>query len=142
MKKQIYFLLLLFISVGALYSFVGNGTEKGYEVKANPQFSNLKVLPKDISEDDLMHVMHNFNSSLGVKCTFCHEAGADGKLDFPSDGNKHKNKAREMMKMTMGINKKYFKTKDPQAFKVTCYTCHSGKPHPEKVSPMPEEPKG
>jgi len=138
MKKQIYFLAALFISATVFYSFSGNSEDRGYEVKANPEFSNLKILPKDISEEDLMHVMHSFNASLGVKCGFCHAPGADGKLNFASDENKHKNVARGMMKMTMGINKKYFKTKDPKEFEVTCFTCHRGNEHPAKTAPVPE----
>ena len=37
---------------------------------------NLKVLPKNISHDDLGKVMHGFNNALGVKCNFCHAASA------------------------------------------------------------------
>jgi len=129
---------MLIAGFAIIYSFTKDGTDKGYEVKSNPAFSNLKILPKDISEEDLMHVMHSFNASLGVKCGFCHAPGADGKLNFASDENKHKNVARGMMKMTMGINKKYFKIKDPKEFQVTCFTCHRGNEHPEKTLPIPE----
>lgn len=141
MKKQIYFLLALMISTSVFYSFVGNKEDQGYEVKPNRKYSNLKILPKDISEEELMGVMRNFNASLGVKCSFCHAPGADGKIDFSSDENKQKDVAREMMKMTMGINKKYFKTKNPKEFQVNCFTCHQGNKHPQAMPPIPEQKK-
>ena len=98
---------------------------------------NLKVLPKDISHDDLDKIMHGFNDALGVKCNFCHaalpaEAGARPKLDFASDEKPEKNFAREMLKMSMKLNKKYFDDKkdDSGTPLVTCMTCHNGKAHP------------
>ncbi len=44
------------------------------------------------------------------------------KLDFASDENEHKLIARDMMRMTMKINKKYFRNEKQDA--ITCYTCH------------------
>jgi len=52
-------------------------------------FKNLKILPKDISKEQLDTIMHRFNAALGVKCNFCH-AFKDGKPDFPSDEKKEK----------------------------------------------------
>src|SRR5690348_191634 len=77
------------------------------------EYKNLKVLPKNISHDDLDKVMHGFNDALGVKCNFCHAAQKDNprKMDFPSDEKSEKNIAREMYKMTGRINKKFFKYK-------------------------------
>lgn len=89
----------------SLSAFIPN-QEKPKEEK----FSNLKVLPKNTTPDQLKAVMHDFNASLGVKCGFCHAPSKDDpkKMDFASDENKHKNVARDMMKMTAKINKKYF----------------------------------
>lgn len=99
----------------------------------DPKFKNLKVLNKSISHDELEIVMKGFNSSLGVKCSFCHAQRKDDpkKLDFVSDENKHKSIARDMMRMTMRINKKYFKDEKQDA--ITCYTCHNG--HKEPLAP-------
>jgi hypothetical protein len=33
---------------------------------------NLKVLPKNISKEDLDKVMDGFKASLGVRCNYCH----------------------------------------------------------------------
>lgn len=97
---------------------------------------NLKVLPKDISHDDLMKEMRSYNKALGVKCDFCHAKQPENpqKLDFVSDDKEEKETAREMLRMTMRINKKYFKSgkdeKGMQIMTVTCYTCHNGQKEP------------
>lgn len=95
---------------------------------------NLKVLPRNISHEELENVMRGFKNALGVKCNFCHAQQKDNpqKLDFASDENEHKAVARDMMRMTQRINKKYFKGHETMA--VTCYTCHRGSEEP-KVKP-------
>src|SRR5690606_6185550 len=108
MKKNFTLLTLLFVSAILLFSFGKNQSDAGVEIKPNKNFTNLKVLPKDISDDDLKEVMRNFNASLGVKCGFCHAQGPDGKMDFASDANPKKDVARYMMNMTREINKNYF----------------------------------
>lgn len=104
---------------------------------AENKFQNLKVLPKDISPEDLDKVMDNFKAALGVKCSFCHAPSTDTSVhhpDFASDAKPEKEIARKMMKMTAKINKKYFsynknETGDVQPI-VECMTCHHGKEHP------------
>ena len=99
--------------------------------------TNLKILPKNISHEDLSKVMNGFNTALGVKCNFCHAAKSDDpkRLDFSSDAKPEKGIARDMMRMTARINKKYFHIKniyEPKAvLAVNCVTCHNGKAHPE-----------
>ena len=92
---------------------------------------NLKVLPKDISHDDLIKVMKGFTASLGVKCTQCHVGTptSDGKMDFdfPSDAKPEKTTARQMMKMVKAINGKYLaKMDEGHLEQITCVTCHRG----------------
>lgn len=138
MKKNRSFLALLGFSFVILFSFSENKFDEGVEVKRNENFTNLKVLPKDISDDDLKGVMRNFNAALGVKCSHCHAPGADGKMDFASDANEIKNIARDMMKMTQSINKKHFGEKNPADFKVNCMTCHNGNANPNaEAVPIP-----
>ena len=109
---------------------------------ANPpdtKFKNLKVLPKNIPSKDLSRIMvDEFQDDLGVSCNFCHAENKDThKPDYASDEKPEKQIARVMMRMTMGLNKKYFKIKHPvigdQALEVTCATCHHGKPHPDNT---------
>jgi hypothetical protein len=99
---------------------------------------NLKVLPKDISHDDLDKVMDSWKAALGVKCNFCHAPSKDStsrRPDFASDAKPEKNIARHMFRMTAKINKKYFSfDKDDKGNTVpaiSCMTCHRGSPHPE-----------
>ena len=35
-----------------------------------PKYKNLKILPKNISKEDLDKVMDGFKEALGVKCSF------------------------------------------------------------------------
>jgi hypothetical protein len=101
------------------------------------QFTNLKVLPKDISPKDLNKIMvSDFEDALGVGCNFCHAAGkTEGELDYASDAKPEKNIAREMMRITLGTNKKFFHVKHPaigsNALVVNCNTCHNGVAFPE-----------
>lgn len=101
------------------------------------EFKNLKVLPKNISSKDLSKIMvDDFTDGLGVSCGFCHAKQENSsKLDYASDERPEKQIARLMMKMTMGVNKKYFNLKHPQigdsVLVISCVTCHNGLPRPE-----------
>jgi hypothetical protein len=101
---------------------------------------NLKVLPKNISHEELEKTMQGWKNALGVKCGFCHAPSADTAshhLDFASDAKPEKNIARHMYKMTGKINKKYFSfNKDDKGVvipAISCVTCHRGNPHPDEV---------
>lgn len=121
--------------VFVLSSFAPERAPQPQEWKA----TNLKVLPKDISQDEIKEVMDGFKAALGVKCNFCHAQDVNNpeKLDFASDANHHKDVARWMMKMTQQINKKHFKRRDEKTgelTQITCATCHNGKEHPATVT--------
>lgn len=99
-------------------------------------FKNLKVLPKDISEEQLDEYMHKFTQALGVRCDYCH-VGEQGKpfseWDFAADTKKPKEAARLMMQMTGDLNQKWVsqvKSDRPAVARVGCATCHHGKPVP------------
>lgn len=115
--------------------------------KNDPIYKNLKVLPKNITREQMDSVMHHFTASLNVKCNFCHVRNEDtNKMDFANDGNPHKNKAREMMKMMDKINDKYFdvtggKRDITTQLMVTCYTCHHGNTEPPTQAPHRERPE-
>jgi cytochrome c553 len=109
--------------------------------RAEPvHYENLKVLPKNISSHDLQSIMaDDFEDGLGVTCGFCHANAKDGHgLDFVSDAKPEKEMTRQMMRMTIGINKKYFKLKHPaignQGLVVSCTTCHKGQAFPDAVA--------
>lgn len=127
-----------FIVAGALGLFLILGIAATRPADPGDQKAkNLKVLPKNISHEELDKIMDGFKASLGVKCNFCHAANKDTSnhhLDFPSDDKPEKNVARHMMRMTEKINKKYFSfekdDKGDLVKPIQCYTCHRGKPHP------------
>ncbi len=103
-------------------------------------FTNLTVLSKTISKDDLIGVMRNFTEGLGVRCNFCH-VGEEGKpistYDFASDDKDNKRIARVMLKMTNNINDDYIaQLKDfgENIIEVKCVTCHHGVKQPKTLA--------
>jgi hypothetical protein len=97
---------------------------------------NLKVLPKDISDQMLDSIMHSYSKALNVTCGFCHvtDNNLPDTLNYESDLNPMKEEARKMMRMSIQLNKDYFyfdTTQRPEYLKVvTCMTCHRGDPMP------------
>ncbi|MGZ8549994.1 MAG: c-type cytochrome [Chitinophagaceae bacterium] len=101
------------------------------------EHKNLKVLPQDISKQKLDSIMESYTKALGIGCSFCHTEVKNfpDSIDYVSDINPMKENAREMMRMTILINKTYFhfdKNEKPEYLKVVnCKTCHRGEPYPE-----------
>jgi hypothetical protein len=107
-----------------------------------PKPVNIKALPKDISGDDLMKLMHQYEGELGVECEYCHAKNPETKRnDFASDANPMKDKARVMIRMTEEINAKYLAELSDRksAIPVTCGTCHRGMARPLAFVPPPSE---
>ena len=127
----------------AVFIIIGIAAVKQPE---NLKFKNLQVLPKNITADSLDRIMDGFNASLKVDCKFCHvkDKNSDA-LIMEKDDKPEKEIARNMMRMTMDINKKYFQFNEEvsaaQVQAVTCYTCHKGQPIPEKEKkPVTKDP--
>jgi hypothetical protein len=93
--------------------------------------TNIKVL-KGVPDSQLIPIMNFMGASLGVRCNYCH-VNNNGKWDFASDEKGEKNAARDMMTMTMGINKNSFRGNN----EVSCYTCHRGRTNVAHTLPMP-----
>ena len=125
-KKNITILILTALVTGGIAAV---GSPQG-------KYKNLKVLPKDISEQRMDSLMESYTKALGVSCSFCHTEVKNypDSLDYASDDNTMKENAREMMRMTILINKTYFhfdKNEKPEYLKVVnCKTCHRGNPYP------------
>jgi tetratricopeptide (TPR) repeat protein len=105
------------------------------------EFKNLKVLPKDISKQELVGVMKNFSGALGVRCNFCHVPGpTPGTLegmDFASDEPEHKVAARAMMKMVHEINATLIPAAGMEnPLQVRCVTCHRGVAVPQTLDAL------
>ncbi|MDB4904576.1 MAG: c-type cytochrome [Mucilaginibacter sp.] len=111
----------------------------------NPEYKNLKVLPKNVTHAQLGNLMGEWSRSLGVHCSFCHVRDeAAKKMDFASDAKPEKEAARHMFKMMNKINQKYFEAKKDSLGMVmrsgiNCYTCHRGTSHPEVTVPEGEK---
>jgi hypothetical protein len=107
-----------------------------------PPPTNLKVLPKDTTGPQVIAIMRTFEGDLGVECSYCHaKDSATNRLNFASDANPMKDRARVMMRMTHAINTEYLtQLDDPKSdAHVTCGTCHRGMSTPPAFVPPPRE---
>ena len=104
------------------------------------EFTNLQVLPKDISKRELVSTMRGFAMALGTRCNHCHVGEKSGSLegmDFPSDDLEQKKVARGMMKMVSEINGKLLPATGKESFhEVGCITCHRGLQEPETLADL------
>src|SRR3546814_19348329 len=63
---------------------------------------NRKVLPRDISAEQLRNTMKGFSKGLRVRCHYFHTATDPndlGSYDFAADDNPQKERARDMWRM-------------------------------------------
>src|SRR5271167_4506947 len=94
------------------------------------KFTNLQVLPKDISRPQLESTMRSFAFALSVRCNYCHVEKSDGKkveMDFAADDKDTKKTARVMLQMVAAINGDYMSKLAPTpSIQVQCITCHHG----------------
>jgi len=107
------------------------------------KFTNLQVLPKDISRAELVTLMRGFSGQTGSRCSHCHlgEENQDlSEYDFASDARPLKAVARKMMLMLRAINGPLLEgvgtPAAPGVSKVTCFTCHRGAKKP-LTTPVP-----
>jgi hypothetical protein len=133
----------------------GQGQQQAGQGRAQAPPQNLKVLPKNLTRQQVTALMRTFTVALGVQCTHCH-AGTAPQLNYAADEKPTKEVARKMIHMVMHINEEHLKgigsaTDPPPAApaaaapaaggaqasmpppplgdgpqKVTCYTCHRG----------------
>jgi hypothetical protein len=100
-------------------------------------FTNLQVLPKDISKGELMSTMRGFAGALGVRCIHCHVGDDPNSLDnvdFVSDEREPKKVARAMIQMTQRINTDLLPAIGREShLSVKCVTCHHGVTKPEAL---------
>lgn len=111
--------------------------------------TNLKVLPKTLTGDQVHEIMEGWEAALGAHCNTCHtpdpnNIGPNGRprLNFPDDSKPEKSTARLMYRMTEDINKNYVSMIDSSGAAVTCGTCHRGHLGPEPfVAPDEDGPR-
>jgi hypothetical protein len=100
------------------------------------EFTNLRFLSDDISQDSLMKVMRGFSFALNVRCQYCH-TGGDGisfeGVEFDNDDDPDKRKARFMLRMVENLNRTVLPLipeRDDPSVEIGCKTCHRGLPRP------------
>jgi len=136
LKKSIILVTIIFIVV-ASQSF----TNTKHDEHEKP--TNLQILPKDISGEELHLIMRQYSRALGVRCSFCHERKEGQEhADFASDNKHEKEVTRDMMRMVNDINEKYLAQSGKGHFeKITCVTCHMGRKEPIiSVDSLPKNP--
>lgn len=130
-------LFRLLVVACLVFVVASGGLTLAFAGEKDQRFTNLRVLSKSTSKDQLKKIMKGYSDALGVDCDFCHDEN-----DMASDNNEHKKIARSMMKMTKEINGKWFGKEKGVEF-VTCGSCHRGKPEPpDWVPPKREEHEG
>jgi photosynthetic reaction center cytochrome c subunit len=106
--------------------------------RAGEFYENVQVLG-DYSKSEFARTMASFKNWVAPEegCGFCHNAP-----NYADDSKYTKRVAREMIRMTRHINTDW--KQHVAETGVTCYTCHRGKPVPERVwfSPSPEVLRG
>jgi hypothetical protein len=112
----------------------------------NPTPTNLQVLPKNLTGDQVHEIMHKWEADLGASCSTCHAAdpkniGPNGRprLNYADDSKPEKATARLMYKMTEEINTQYISKVDNSGDPVTCGTCHRGHLGPQPFKPAIED---
>ncbi len=101
-------------------------------------FENLQLLDADMSREQLIGIMRNWTSGLGVRCNHCH-VGPDNLVgaDFASDEKATKRTARRMLEMVRAINGELLANlpvvaEGDRHQVVSCFTCHRGMAHPPR----------
>ena len=99
------------------------------------KFTNLQVLPKDISKPQLEGTMRRFAFALNVRCVHCHVQKANNQMDFADDEKETKKTARVMLQMVAAINREYISKLGKSApLQVECVTCHHGLAQPRPLN--------
>jgi hypothetical protein len=107
------------VTVGSMQSPVA---AQGAERKMEDEFLNIKAY-RGQPADHLIPTMVYFEAALGVGCGYCHDNDA-AKREL--DTKPQKDIARRMIEMVNTLNKNSF----AGAPRVTCFTCHAGRPTP------------
>jgi len=131
--------VLLFAPLASAQQPAAGGQRAG----GPPPLTNLQILPKDSTREQVLTTMAAFTAALGVQCNYCHvQEGRGGRNDMAADDKPTKKAARGMMMLAREIN-----TKLPEAVgksadattRVGCATCHRGIPIPKRSTAIMTE---
>lgn len=105
-KKQgiarlIWIVLLCLFVITIVVSF---GQEQPKAPVIPDKYTNLKVLPPDITKAHLLPIMKGFSKTSGHRCSYCHAVPDDlSSGDFASDEKPAKLEARELLRLIREI---------------------------------------
>jgi hypothetical protein len=122
-------MIVLAAAVAAVAYTTPSARGQAAEVKTAEQVYKNIIALKGTPADQLGASMQFISASLGVDCEFCHVQGK-----FEADDKGPKKTAREMIAMTLGINKDSFRGR----LQVTCFSCHRGSTNPVSTPPVQE----
>jgi len=123
------------------------GASLSGRARAQSEYTNLQVLPEDVSRAELSRWMIGNLRGLGLPrrqsegCLHCHVGDMEqptSEWDFASDAKPAKLEARVMMRMVVDINERHLAELPERlagAMRVTCHTCHAGRIDPR---PLPD----
>jgi hypothetical protein len=100
---------------------------------ARAEQKNVQLLT-NMSDTQLQRTMNLMRSALGVHCDYCHVVDKENGWQWDKDDKKEKRTAREMIAMTIKINKEQFNGRA----EVSCYTCHRGSTRPVSLVALPQ----
>lgn len=119
-----------------------------FSVASAQEYENLRVLPQDVSQDELSQAMLENLRGLGLPrrqnegCLHCHVGDMErpsDTWDWASDAKPEKVKARAMMVMVNEINREHLarlESRIDPPVTVTCYTCHAGRTDPRSLEDL------
>ena len=102
-------------------------------VSAHAEQKNVQILT-NMSDLQLQRAMNLMRGALGVHCDFCHVVDKEHGWQWDKDDKKEKKTAREMIAMTIKINKEQFGGRA----EISCFTCHRGSIRPVSLLPLPQ----
>lgn len=149
MKCSAVFVLILSLSLaGAIQAQQSSQSTAGGPPIKFPDFPapiNLKVLPRNLTGQQVHDLMDEWSNELGVRCIACHIKEPEGVSSdgtktstFAEDTKPMKGIARLMYAMTEKINSNFIATVEGSGMPVTCGTCHRGNISPEPFTPPSE----
>jgi Photosynthetic reaction centre cytochrome C subunit len=119
-----------------------------HPMHAPPAPTNLQVLPKDLTGEQVHQIMEKWAGDLGTHCSTCHapnpneppSANGRQRLDFALDTKPEKKTARLMYTMVQDIKTNYMSKIDNAGIQVSCGTCHRGHLSPPPFFPPVQHP--
>lgn len=115
MPRNAIYVFLTFVASALLISQMNAQQPPQRRSPIPDTFTNLQVLPKDISKAALVDIMKNFCFTMDQRCSYCHVATDDlSSADFPSDEKEPKKKARELLRLILAAKKDGAGPKPPE----------------------------